>query len=261
MTAARDERLWQQVGSASAPNWYLDPVVARQKSHVHAAFVRACVGRSPDVRIALKTDLFEEAFGDDVFFPSVFPGAHLVGMDISSTIAAKAHSRFPALAVTVGDARTLALSSGSVDVVVSNSTLDHFATVAELHTALDEVMRIVRPGGCLVLTLDNPENPLYPALRWLSRRGKAPYPLGATLSLEAMATRMQSQGYEVTRIGWLIHNPRIVSTALFLMLRRLFGRGADRPIAAALAAFDLFRKLPTRRYTACFYGVCIRKGD
>jgi len=258
INSRQEAHVWQKVGEAASPNWYLDPVVARQKSQVHADFVRECVGDCSAVATVLKTDLFEEAFGEDVFFPAVFPNAKpLTGMDISAPTAAKAGARFPALGAIVADVRRLAIATGSIEVVVSNSTLDHFDTEAELHQSLDELLRILRPGGRLVLTLDNPKNPLYPVLRWLSRHGYAPFPLGATMSIDALVKRMREQGHTVTHTGWLIHNPRLISTLMFMVLRRLFGKHADRPIGGLLAAFALLGKLPTRRFTSCFYGICV----
>jgi hypothetical protein len=57
----------------------------------------------------------------------------------------------------------------------------------------------------------------------------------------------------------LIHNPRLVSTALFMALRRTLGRRADGPIRFLLGSFERLGRLPTREYTACFVAVCGRK--
>ncbi|MBK9165901.1 MAG: hypothetical protein IPM24_00385 [Bryobacterales bacterium] len=55
------------------------------------------------------------------------------------------------------------------------------------------------------------------------------------------------------------HNPRAISTALFLMLARLLGARADRMIGGLLSAFSQLDRLPTRRLTACFQAVAARK--
>ena len=70
---------------------------------------------------------------------------------------------------------------------------------------------------------------------------------------------MRALRLEVVERDWLLHNPRGVSTLVFLVLRRLLGRHADRAIGALLALFSLLGRLPTRSLTACFLAVVARK--
>jgi hypothetical protein len=70
---------------------------------------------------------------------------------------------------------------------------------------------------------------------------------------------LQALGLRVLGSDYLIHNPRMFSTALFLVLRKVLGRYADRPIAFLLRAFNQLGKLPTRAITACFSVVCVQK--
>ena len=58
------------------------------------------------------------------------------------------------------DVRVLPFPAGTFDGVLSTSTLDHFEAIDDLHRALGELRRVLRPAGRLVLTLDNPANPL-----------------------------------------------------------------------------------------------------
>jgi SAM-dependent methyltransferase len=146
-----------------------------------------------------------------------------------------------------------------MDLVLSTSTLDHFETTAELRAALAEIQRVLRPGGTLIITLDNAANPLYWLLRWASRSGWTPFRLGQTTTLRRLKRLLAEAGFEVVATDLLIHNPRLLSTALFLALRRALGRRADAPIRALLAAFSWLDRLPTRRWTACFVAACARK--
>jgi ubiquinone/menaquinone biosynthesis C-methylase UbiE len=251
---------WDAVASEPAPSWYLDPLVAEQKRSIHKDLVeRWTQGLHP--RTVLKTDLFEEAFGQDRVLFDLVPGAaHVVGMDIASPTVhlARKHCSGNGFSFLVADVRNLALRSDTFDLVFSNSTLDHFDSQAELRASLGELARTVRPGGLLIVTLDNPSNPLYPVVRWLSRREGAPFFLGATASADQLALWMQEFGLQVTGQDWLIHNPRLLSTALFLVLRRILGARADAPIRALLGWFAAMGTL-SRRRTACFLAVCARK--
>jgi SAM-dependent methyltransferase len=244
-----------------APSWYLDPLVAAQKRRVHQDLVRRWTAGLP-VRRALKTDVFEEAYGADRILFDLFPDATLsVGIDASweTVRSASAQCGNPAVAFAVCDVRRLALRAESVDVVVSTSTLDHFERREDIGVAIEEFFRVLRPGGVAVITLDNPWNPLYRPLRWACRRGWVSYRLGQTLSLPALVQRLEAAGFEVTATDTLIHNVRVLSTLLFLGLRRLLGRRADGPIRLLLALSAALGGLPTRRFSACFAAACARK--
>jgi len=251
---------WNSVGSRPSPAWYLDPLVAAQKRQVHQELIRRWAGPVIPRRF-LKTDLFEEAGNGDRLLFDLLPQATAIGMDVAPSIvrgaaarAAGSNCRFLAC-----DVRQLALASGSLDLVVSTSTLDHFDRVEDVRSALNELARVLRPGGRLIVTLDNPLNPIYFVLRMICRMRFAPFKLGVTLSAREMSWELTGMGLAVEDTSLLIHNPRLLSTLAFLALRRLLGRNADRPIAWLLAVFAASDRLPTRRYTACFNAVCARK--
>ena len=245
----------------TSPSWYLDPLVAEQKRRAHLELLRAYADLSSP-RIFLKTDLFEEAYGDDALFPNVTLNAQLgLGIDISiATVqAAAATLQDSRMSFLAADVRQLPFRSGSVGLILSNSTLDHFQRLADLHAALAELARVLQPGGYLVLTLDNPWNPLYWTLRAMSRLRATPFALGRTLSVSALVQALKDCGLEIESTGTLLHNPRILSTILFLVLRRCLGERADVPVRALLRLFAIGEKLPTRWITACFVSVCARK--
>ena len=252
---------WDSVAAKPAPAWYLDQVVAEQKRKVHLALVQRWT-QDLNPRTVLKTDLFEEAFGTDHVLFDLAPGAALVvGIDVAQATVFGARQRGPqtGFSFLASDVQNLAFRSESFDLVFSNSTLDHFDTRAELLASLQELVRTVRPGGLLIVTLDNPWNPLYPALRWWSRRAASPFVLGASASSSDLSRWLEEYGMEVIARDWLIHNPRGLSTVLFLGLRRLLGSHADVPIRGLLSLFAAVGKLPSRRFTGCFLAVCARK--
>ena len=111
-----------------------------------------------------------------------------------------------------------------------------------------------------MITLDNPANPLYHLLRWASRRGWAPFKLGQTLSLGQLECLLRERGFTIEGRSFLIHNPRGISTVLFLGLRKLFGTHASVPIRTLLALFAGVGKLPFGRFTGCFLAVAATKG-
>ena len=96
------------------------------------------------------------------------------------------------------DARFLPFGDGVFDLVVSDSTLDHFHTKAEIHVALGELARVLRPGGVLIVALDNPHNMTDPLWRLWRRFRGAPYFIGKTLTRREMTESLESHGLDVT---------------------------------------------------------------
>jgi ubiquinone/menaquinone biosynthesis C-methylase UbiE len=253
----KPDPVWDQLAGSARPSWYLDPLVARQKRDRHLKLFRAWMPAAAGS--GLKTDVFEEAFGEDALLGDLAPLAQTwIAMDVAAGTVRQARARMalPSVRFLVCDVRRMPLRSASLDVVISNSTLDHFATRPEFEAAIAELARILRPGGRLLITTDNPHNLLYFPLRWLSRARWFPFTLGHTPSPANFRKTLEQAGLRVIDTSWLIHNPRMFSTALFLLLRRVWGARADGFIQWSLDAFALLEHLPTRRFTACFVGAC-----
>ncbi|MBA2280952.1 MAG: class I SAM-dependent methyltransferase, partial [Acidimicrobiia bacterium] len=129
----------------------------------------------------LKTDVFEEGEPDRALVPSL-AGASWTGTDISPAAARRARPAIPV--AVVADARSLPFRRGSFDGALSTSTLDHFDDGADIDRSLAELGRVLRPGGTLLLTLDNAAHPLIRARNALPRAvarrtGLVPFAVGA----------------------------------------------------------------------------------
>ena len=82
----------------------------------------------------------------------------VVGVDIAPEAVADAVRRVPAGRFTVGDLAALPVATASIDVVVCFEAIEH---VEEPHRALDELARVLAPGGSLLVSSPNPF--VYPA--------------------------------------------------------------------------------------------------
>ncbi len=247
---------WEQVGARETPSWYLDPLVARQKKQANLALLRRwTAGLKP--RNILKTDLFEEANGEDQVHCELDICSQVLGLVVSRSTVGRAQERatFARSRFLVADVRRLGLASGSVDVVFSNTTLDHFKTPEEFQRSLKELVRVLGPGGTLIVTLDNSHNPLYWLLRLASALGWSPFPMGYTTSIGGLVRALEAEGLKVTDTDHLIHNPRVVSTVLFLLIRKIVGKRGDGLVRLLLAIFGLMGRLPTRGITSSFVAV------
>ena len=196
----------------------------------------------------LKTDLFDEATADGLVGLLLARAERVVGIDVAPSIVQAAGVRNPGLEAAVADVQELPFDDGSIDVVVSNSTLDHFASLAEIDRALLELARVLRPGGLLIVTLDNDANPII----WLRNRmprsllhrsGLVPYPVGRTLRPGGLRDAVERAGFAVDRTALIAHVPRLAVRLLGLRSPRLVGaeRAGMAPTRALTGQFAAVR--------------------
>ena len=74
-------------------------------------------------------------------------GASVVGIDRSPGMLSVARKLSPEVNLTLGDVSALPSAEGAFDAVTCGLSLSHFA---DRDTALQEILRVLRPGGCLV---------------------------------------------------------------------------------------------------------------
>src|SRR5512142_547900 len=79
------------------------------------------------VESVLKTDLFDEMSSDGLYPFLATRARTFVGIDISAATSALARSRHAGIRAVTADVRRLPFAEGAFDLVISNSTLDHFA--------------------------------------------------------------------------------------------------------------------------------------
>ena len=186
----------------------------------------------------------------------------MVGIDVSDAVVDAAGRRYPELAARAGSVLDLPFADGSFDAVVSNSTLDHFSSHRTLAAGVRELARVLRPGGHLVLTLDNRMNPIV-AVRTsflfgvLHRIGAVPYFVGATYGPRAMARVLRASGFELIDQTAIMHCPPQLAAVL---AARLSAPSSARHLRRALA-FEALERLPSAPLTGHFVAaLAIRSG-
>jgi SAM-dependent methyltransferase len=207
----------------------------------------------------LKTDLFDEVSGHGLVRPLLASGVRVTGIDISPVIVAEAAACNPGLDAVAADVRSLPFADGSFTAIFSGSTLDHFGSTPEIRAALVELRRVLRPGGQLVLTMDNPANPLIglrngPLLAVLRRIGIVPYQVGATLGPRALAAAVRDAGFEIVEATAVMHCPRALAVPLAGLVDRL-PEACRRGFMRCLAACERLESLPTRWLTGHYVAI------
>jgi SAM-dependent methyltransferase len=230
---------------------YLDPFLANLKKDAHLKLL-ARWGGVPRSGLTLKTDLFEEAAGVDAFFHRVAGDERAVGMDLSPAITHWAKEREPHAGYLAGDARRLPFASNSFALIISPSTLDHFADPGDLYRGLAEQARVLVPGGRLIITLDNRQNLSDPLLRLANRLGWLPYYVGASLTIRELRAALESVGLAVSDTDALLHNPRLFAVGTKLLANRIGWRPLTRWVERALLAAQRLGETRWRYHTGSF---------
>ncbi|HKV79626.1 MAG TPA: class I SAM-dependent methyltransferase [Candidatus Sulfotelmatobacter sp.] len=77
--------------------------------------------------------------------------AHVIGVDIAGDVCLHAHEKY-GFDARPGNAEKIPVADSSVDVVVSFETIEH---IANPHRFLDECVRVLSPGGRLIISTPN----------------------------------------------------------------------------------------------------------
>jgi SAM-dependent methyltransferase len=204
----------------------------------------------------LKTDLFDEIAGRGVVPRMMAAGADVTAIDVAPGTVAEAAALNPGLEAVVADVRSLPFAAESFDAVFSGSTLDHFAAAADIDRAIRELARVLRPGGRLVLTLDNPVNPLVrlrngPLRGILRGLGIVPYEVGATLGPRPLGRLLDAAGLTVGEMTAVLHVPRALAVACAGPVSRAPRRWQEA-FLRGLAGWERLDRWPTRWLTGYY---------
>jgi SAM-dependent methyltransferase len=252
---------WEAVGGVWAST-HRDELWRRCSDAIHARWLDSAARLLPPGRV-LKTDLFDEAYGDGLapWFES--HGHDLVACDLALTTARGAVRKPSRVVAAVADVRRLPFSDMVFDTVFSDSTLDHFDAEPAIRQSLEELRRVLRPGGTLLLTMDNPENPLVwlrnlaPSF-WL-RAGLVPYAVGATCGTRQLAQLLRETGFDVMATGTIMHVPRVLMVPICRGLAATGSRRLAAQLRRWLLAGERLGAWPTSRMTGHFVAVVARR--
>ena len=226
---------------------------------LHDALLRKWLRPGPGRH--LKTDLFDESLATGLLPRLSTQVEDLFGIDLSLRTARRA-SRQPQLRnLCACDVRNLPFDSDVFHSVLSNSTLDHFGSKAEIMRSLEEIWRVLAPGGELILTLDNLTNPIIRLrhklpFRLLERLSIVPYYVGETFRVDEAKSVLASLGFEIVDVTTFMHFPRFFSILISARLEK--SRRRDGWLRM-LNAFERLGRWPTRFWTGHYFAIRARK--
>jgi SAM-dependent methyltransferase len=249
---------WDRAARRIRHRPYLDPLVAEAKREAHLSLLRRWLPSLAD-KAVLKTDLWEEGVaGDELLFTLGESASAAYGIDLSPVVVAAARERAAGRELPVhlaeGDLLNLPFESGSIDVVVSTSTLDHLDDEDQHRAALAEFRRVLVADGVLVVTVDNRKNVFDWGLRRASAAGMVPFPLGHAPRPERLLGLLEDAHLRPDTQSYLVPAPRLLATAAVRVIRGLFRERSDAAVLALLRSFEAWgRRAPERM--GCFVAV------
>lgn len=245
MSLTTESKYWSRY-ALRVPRGFFHPRIARYKRMVHLRLLENWAPSLPGKAI-LKTDLYEEAFGEDALLDELGRRSGLaVGIEISPPTAARARARFAHDRILSATAASLPFRPSSFDVVFSNSTLDHLPP-PEVERALAEFARVLKPRGLLILTLDNKHNPLHVLSHWV-RRLFGWFYTDRCYTVEEARSAAGRSGFRVTAATAVYHVPFLVNFAA-KQASRFLGRRLEPGLDRLLNLFDRGEERPTRFLT------------
>ena len=257
-----EARYWEAIGAVSET----EPQQTLWRAHsdaVNSNWVAQHLSATPSQRL-LKTDLFDEALAAGLHPVLATRARRVIGIDLSTSTIRSARGRYAGVQGVAADLRRLPFATSAFDAIVSNSTLDHFALAGDIVTGLEELYRVLRPGGQLLLTLDNMANPVVALrnalpFRPLNALGIVPYQIGVAWGPRRLRREMCEAGFEVLEVGAILHCPRVVAVAFARILERYGATRAQRRYLECLLSFERLSACRTRFLTGYFVAVVARK--
>lgn len=250
-------RYWDLIASNNRERLKLDCWREYMKL-VYSRLIHAWFPQSKSC-FSMKTDLFEEAFTTYSLLPELGTGA--LGMDHSFEIVRSAKERLlersRVLNLVVCDLRNLPFRSESIQQILSPSSLDHFKSKKEIVRAIEELSRVLKPGGVLILTLDNPQNPIVwirnaLPFSWLNRIGLVPYYVGPTCTVNEAKQQLQSAGLSVTECTAVAHVPRAPAIWLSMLEQKIGSKMLRLVLNRCFEAWEVLQNLPLRYRTGYY---------
>jgi SAM-dependent methyltransferase len=220
----RQRQDWDRIAS-SVSDFHAAPSTQYYR-RCEMALIERSVGPLRGKRV-LKLDLWNEAFNTRILDWMRAQGAEVVGLDISKVVALRARRNAldegtwngHAPALLRADIRELPFPADSFDVVYTMGTIEH---IDEYRQAIQEVHRVLRPGGQAIIGVPDKWNVfLRPLMVWiLDAFGQYLYAPEKSFTAAELRRDIESTGLRVTERTGILTLPGFLRMAdLFFYTR------------------------------------------
>jgi len=255
---------WDKIAMDWHHRSYANEVLAEHKKNTYLKLISRWSNLA-DSRMLLKTDLFAEAFGPEQFLFELKTNNIVVAIDVSKEIVARAKNQAEHYGIDSSkylccDVKHLPFLSNSFDIIISDSTLDHFPRENDIVNAIIELARVLKVGGTLILTIDNKSALTYPPFiffRFWMKIGMAPYYIGRTLSRKKLKNTLEESGLNLVESTAILHYPHPDGLVRLLehILRKVSGNRLDKAIGRVLVLLERLEGIKSRYLTGRYLAI------
>jgi ubiquinone/menaquinone biosynthesis C-methylase UbiE len=218
-------KFWDEVGSQMDNNYayYLCSFMGQYKKREFCKVIKKI--KIDRAAVILKTDSFEESFGSDgilQFFLDM--SAKTISLDISPKILNFSKQRlknrdFSAVATNICE---MPFKETAVSLIFSSSTYGYLKNIKR---GLKEAYRILKPGGILLISLNNRSNILFRILTKIYHSlGFIPFPVSSFYFQKEVKKLLEEVGFTVISQEPIVHiSPFLNSFIYFLDRFKKFG--------------------------------------
>ena len=247
---------WDKLAKHNSSKPHIDPALGKYKSDEFMRLVRTWINSLKN-KAVLKTDLREEAYGEDeILFSLPVENSTVVAIDIDAETVREATVKQKTRALLhhylASDARKLPFKNNVFDVILSTSTLDHFTSEPDLIQSLMELKRVIKPQGSLIMTLNNKCNFIFYIFLKLEKFfGLTRYPVNS-FTPQQLRKICHSIDLNIQNEDMIIHIVSPINTILLLLRKFLNNEIADFIAKNCILFASWLSKKQTKLFTSWF---------
>lgn len=264
MNQLEEKENWTKVAETHLDKTHIDPVLGRYKSDEFIRLVRSWI-KTLGNKTVLKTDLREEAYGEDeVLFSLSDKDTMIVAIDITEETTKNAYIKQKENKLghhyITSDVRNLPFRDNVFDAILSTSTLDHFNTENDFIKSLLELKRVIKPTGLMIITVNNKCNFIFYILLKLEKfLGLTSYPVNS-FTPNKLKNILNSVGLNIQSKDAIVHIISPTNTILLLSRRFLNDKIIDKIARKCIyCAHCLSKVKKTKLLTGWFIALKCRK--
>lgn len=187
----------------------------------------------------LKTDLFEEAHGNKNLLFKLSKNNRCTGMDVSTEVVRNAGNYDEKSVLIDADVTNMPFRDNKFDIIISTSTLDHL-DYKSIPKAFEELHRVLKKGGVILLTIDNYHNLLY-RTEFVFWKIFNLYYRTKCFKISEVVSFARNAGLRVESIETIMDFPPIIDK-VFMILHQIFGINLDVVFRKVLNLSEKFNR-------------------
>jgi SAM-dependent methyltransferase len=247
-------KFWDEVGNQMDNNYayYLCSLMGQYKKREFCKVIRTIkINRTA---VILKTDSFEESFGSDGILQFFLKKpAKTISLDISPKMLnfSKQKLKNRGLLAVATNICEMPFKETTVSLIFSSSTYGYLKNIKR---GLKEAYRILKPGGMLLISLNNRSNILFRILtKTYHFLGFIPFPVSSFYSRKEIKKLLEEAGFIIIYQEPIVHIPPFLNSFIYFLDRfKKFGTQRLSEVIITVLGWYSNSKLKIKSFTGWY---------